>query len=91
MGTIRVAGLVSDSIVDGPGIRYAIFTQGCGHNCLGCHNPATHDFNSGVDINIDKLIKRNMVFFLELQIRNSTPIHSIFLFIIKLVFMIRFI
>ena len=45
MGTIRVAGLVSDSIVDGPGIRYAIFTQGCGHNCLGCHNPATHDFN----------------------------------------------
>ena len=58
MGTIRVAGLVSDSIVDGPGIRYAIFTQGCGHNCLGCHNPATHDFNSGVDINIDKLIKQ---------------------------------
>ena len=58
MGTIRVAGLVSDSIVDGPGIRYAIFTQGCAHNCSGCHNPVTHDFNSGVDINIDKLIKQ---------------------------------
>ncbi len=44
---IRIAGLVDDSIVDGPGFRLAVFTQGCPHNCPGCHNPETHDFAAG--------------------------------------------
>lgn len=36
-----------DSIVDGEGIRTVIWTQGCGHNCFGCHNPETHSFTGG--------------------------------------------
>lgn len=44
---IRIAGTVNDSIVDGPGFRFTIFTQGCPHRCKGCHNPHTHDFNGG--------------------------------------------
>ena len=44
---IRIAGTVSESIVDGPGIRYTIFTQGCPHHFEGCHNPETHDFSGG--------------------------------------------
>ena len=44
---LRVAGTVNDSIVDGPGIRLTIFTQGCPHHCAGCHNPQTHDLNGG--------------------------------------------
>ncbi len=44
---IKVAGTVNDSIVDGPGIRYTIFTQGCSHKCPGCHNPQTHDPEGG--------------------------------------------
>ena len=44
---IRIAGIVDDSIVDGPGFRLAVFTQGCPHHCPGCHNPETHDFNGG--------------------------------------------
>ena len=35
----------TDSIVDGPGLRAVIWTQGCSHNCKGCQNPQTHSFN----------------------------------------------
>jgi len=44
---IKIAGVVKNSIVDGPGIRYAVFAQGCSHNCKGCHNPQTHDKSGG--------------------------------------------
>ena len=40
---MRIANTVSDSIVDGPGLRFTVFTQGCPHRCPGCHNPDTHD------------------------------------------------
>ena len=44
---IRIAGVVKESTVDGPGFRYVIFTQGCPHHCEECHNPETHDMNGG--------------------------------------------
>ena len=63
MGTqIRIAGIVKESIVDGPGIRLVVFTQGCKHNCPGCHNPQSHSFNGGKLIDIETVleqVKRN--------------------------------
>lgn len=44
---IRLYGTVNDSIVDGPGLRYVVFIQGCPHHCKGCHNPNSHDFLGG--------------------------------------------
>ncbi len=55
---IKLAGLVADSIVDGPGFRFTVFTQGCPHHCEGCHNPDTHDFNGGRYADCDKIIEK---------------------------------
>ena len=44
---LRLSGIVEESIVDGPGLRYVLFTQGCPHHCKGCHNPQTHSFEGG--------------------------------------------
>ena len=55
--TIRLASpLQTDSIVDGEGIRSVVWTQGCSHNCKGCHNPETHDFKNGYDLEITEII-----------------------------------
>lgn len=55
---LRIAGTVNDSIVDGPGIRFTIFTQGCPHHCEGCHNPQTHDFSGGNVVDTDELLAK---------------------------------
>ena len=44
-----------DSIVDGEGIRSVIWFQGCSHNCPGCHNPETHDFNAGEIVSLEEM------------------------------------
>lgn len=55
---LRISDTVNDSIVDGPGLRFTIFVQGCPHHCPGCQNPQTHDFNGGSFIEEDTLLER---------------------------------
>mgnify|MGYP004555087823 CR=1 FL=1 len=55
---MRVAGIVQDSIVDGPGFRFTLFTQGCPHGCKGCHNPQTHDYNGGTEMTTEEIVKK---------------------------------
>lgn len=54
---IRLASPIiqTDSIVDGEGIRSVIWTQGCAHKCLGCHNPQTHSFEDGFLLDIEEV------------------------------------
>ncbi|MCD8328922.1 MAG: anaerobic ribonucleoside-triphosphate reductase activating protein [Ruminococcus sp.] len=54
---IKIAGTVNDSIVDGEGIRFVVFVQGCIHHCKGCHNPQTHSFDGGIEADTDELLK----------------------------------
>lgn len=54
---LRLSGIEPESIVDGPGIRYVVFVQGCPHHCKGCHNPQTHDFKGGYMESQEKLLE----------------------------------
>ena len=53
---IRIAGLVPESYVDGDGIRFAVFMQGCLRNCEGCHNPETHAPDGGRLVDTGEII-----------------------------------
>lgn len=54
---LKIAGIIRESIVDGPGIRFVVFTQGCSHRCPGCHNPQTHDPEGGNWISTDRILE----------------------------------
>ena len=53
---VKLAGIVADSIVDGPGLRTTLFAQGCSHHCEGCHNPETWDFDRGTEATTDMIL-----------------------------------
>ena len=58
----RLSGIVNDSIVDGPGLRLAVFMQGCPYGCPGCHNPQTHDVMGGREADTEEvraMLKKN--------------------------------
>lgn len=54
--TISLYGTVPDSIVDGPGLRYAVFVQGCSHHCPGCHNPESQPGEGGTETTLAALL-----------------------------------
>ena len=52
---LRISGTIGESIVDGIGMRYVVFTQGCPHHCEGCQNPQTWDYKQGTFVSINSL------------------------------------
>ncbi len=54
---LNLSGIISDSIVDGPGIRTTVFSQGCPHHCPGCHNPETWAFGIGTDMEEETIVE----------------------------------
>ncbi|TCI23056.1 anaerobic ribonucleoside-triphosphate reductase activating protein [Exiguobacterium sp. SL-9] len=55
---MRVLSVLDESVVDGPGIRSVIFTAGCPHRCLGCHNPESWNPRGGQDVSVEDLLGR---------------------------------
>lgn len=56
MTKLRLAGVIRESIVDGPGIRLVVFSQGCPHRCPGCHNPGTHPLDGGYESSVENIV-----------------------------------
>jgi anaerobic ribonucleoside-triphosphate reductase activating protein len=54
---VKLSGIAYESLVNGPGVRRVLFSQGCRHNCKGCFNPDTHCFNGGREFNADDLVE----------------------------------
>lgn len=53
---IRLAGMIYESLSNGPGLRRVLFSQGCRHKCKNCFNPHTHSFTGGELMNMDEII-----------------------------------
>lgn len=58
MRKIRLHGLSADSIVDGPGLRLAVFVQGCDRKCPGCHNPESQPWDGGTAWEVSDVIEK---------------------------------
>ncbi|MDR1204127.1 MAG: anaerobic ribonucleoside-triphosphate reductase activating protein [Peptococcaceae bacterium] len=54
---MRLAGVLSESVVDGPGVRFVVFAQGCPHRCPGCHNPETWDPDGGGERSVREVVR----------------------------------
>lgn len=55
---IRMYGVVEESIVDGPGLRFSVFVQGCSHHCPGCHNQESQPYQGGYLSTVGELCER---------------------------------
>ena len=54
---MRLSGITPESFVDGPGLRYVLFTQGCLHHCPNCHNPESWDIDAGKEFSVKQIIR----------------------------------
>lgn len=53
---VRIANWENNSIVNGPGIRFVVWFQGCLRGCEDCHNPQTWNLDGGVSVPVDSLV-----------------------------------
>lgn len=74
---IRIADIIPGTSVDGPGLRTSIYVSGCCHQCPGCHNPMTWDFNFGTPMSVADIMKVVEENGFNVTITGGDPLYSI--------------
>ena len=72
---MRIAGTIAHSLVNGDGIRFVVFVQGCPHGCSGCQNRDTWDYNGGYETSVDEIAEkyRNTKFLDGITLSGGEP------------------
>lgn len=77
---MRIAFINKEDVLNGPGIRVSLWTQGCRFNCPECHNKHLQDFNGGYEFNentLEELIEAiNVPHIAGLSILGGEPLQQ---------------
>lgn len=73
---MRILQIIKQTMADGPGIRNAIYFAGCGHECPGCHNPQSWDFNAGTEMSVDEILAEVVEDGIDITITGGDPIYQ---------------
>ena len=74
---LRVLDIIDGTIVDGPGLRTSIYLAGCRHECQGCHNPQSWDFNGGKDMTIAEILNHVEYNGFNVTLSGGDPLYQV--------------
>lgn len=72
----RVLDIIRGTTVDGPGFRTAIYLAGCRHQCPGCHNPQSWDFNTGSEMTLEEIMDIVKEEDFDVTLTGGDPLYS---------------
>lgn len=76
MNTVRILDIIEATTVDGPGFRAAVYFAGCAHQCPGCHNPHSWNFDGGDEVSVEALADRLLGTGLDVTLSGGDPAYQ---------------
>ena len=73
---LRVLKIIDGTTVDGPGFRTSIYFAGCRHECPGCHNPSSWDFEAGTNMSISQILERISENDMDVSLSGGDPLYQ---------------
>ncbi len=73
---LRVLKIIDGTTVDGPGFRTSIYFAGCRHECPGCHNPSSWDFEAGADMSVSQILERISENDMDVSLSGGDPLYQ---------------
>lgn len=73
---MRIIDIIPGTSVDGPGLRTAIYFAGCAHQCHGCHNPQSWDFDAGSEMSVEEIMKVIIENDFDVTLTGGDPVYQ---------------
>jgi len=77
---MKVMNIEENSLVNGEGIRFTIFMSGCIHECDGCHNKESWNYNNGMEYNDESIldmIEENFLLITGITLSGGDPLYQL--------------